>query len=79
MLHFFMMDIGEYRLNLKFHIIINVHIFWEGQKILQNLHLTFVQSYVVPVKSKVEISQNILAFSEYMNFTYLSWCMSSVH
>jgi hypothetical protein len=25
-------------------------------------------SYVVPVKSKVEISQNIVAFSEYMNF-----------
>ena len=24
--------------------------------------------YVVPVKSKVEISQKILAFSEYMNF-----------
>ena len=25
-------------------------------------------SYVVPVKSTVEISQNIVAFSEYMNF-----------
>ena len=25
-------------------------------------------SYVVPVKSKVEISQNFVAFSEYMNF-----------
>ena len=25
-------------------------------------------SYVVPVKSKVKISQNFLAFSEYMNF-----------
>ena len=25
-------------------------------------------SYVVPVKSKVEILQNFLAFSEYMNF-----------
>ena len=25
--------------------------------------------YVVPVKSKVEISQNFVAFSEYMNFT----------
>ena len=25
-------------------------------------------SYVVPVKSTVEISQNVLAFSEYMNF-----------
>ena len=28
-------------------------------------------SYVVPVKSTVEISQNFVAFSEYMNFTYL--------
>ena len=26
-------------------------------------------SYVVSVKSKVEISQNFVAFSEYMNFT----------
>ena len=26
-------------------------------------------SYVVPVKSKVDISQNFVAFSEYMNFT----------
>jgi hypothetical protein len=25
--------------------------------------------YVVPVKSTVEISQNFVAFSEYMNFT----------
>ena len=26
-------------------------------------------TYVVPVKSKVEISQNLVAFSENMNFT----------
>ena len=26
-------------------------------------------SYVVPVKSTLEILQNVLAFSEYMNFT----------
>ena len=32
---------------------------------MRNLHLL---SYVVPVKSKVEISQNFVAFSEYMNF-----------
>ena len=30
---------------------------------------TSLLSYVVPVKSKVEISQNFMAFSEYMNFT----------
>ena len=27
-------------------------------------------SYVVPVKSMVEISQNFVAFSEYMNFNF---------
>ena len=32
---------------------------------------TLLLSYVVLVKSKVEISQNFVAFSEYMNFTYL--------
>ena len=29
---------------------------------------TLLLSYVVPVKNKVEISQNFVAFSEYMNF-----------
>ena len=29
---------------------------------------TLLLSYVVQVKSKVEISQNFVAFSEYMNF-----------
>ena len=29
---------------------------------------TLPLSYVVPVKSKVKISQNFVAFSEYMNF-----------
>ena len=29
---------------------------------------TLLLSYVVPVKRKVEISQNFVAFSEYMNF-----------
>ena len=30
---------------------------------------TLLLSYVVPVKSKVKISQNFVAFLEYMNFT----------
>ena len=30
---------------------------------------TLLFSYVVPVKSKVEILQDFVAFSEYMNFT----------
>ena len=29
---------------------------------------TLLLSFVVPVKSKVKISQNFVAFSEYMNF-----------
>ena len=33
---------------------------------------TLLLSYVVPVKSKVKISQNFVAISEYMNFIYLS-------
>ena len=37
------------------------------------LHL----SYVAPVKSKVEISQNFVAFSEYMNFTVMH-CMEQI-
>ena len=32
---------------------------------------TLILSYVVPVKSKVEILQNFVAFLEYMNFTTL--------
>ena len=32
-------------------------------------------SYVVPVKSKVEISQNLVAFSEYMNFIKKFWVL----
>ena len=31
---------------------------------------TLLLSYVVQVKSKVKISQNFVAFSEYMNFIY---------
>ena len=40
---------------------------------------TLLLSYVVPVKSKVKISQNFVAFSEYVNFTklypnfYMEW------
>ena len=37
--------------------------FWETS--------TLLLSYVVPVKSKVEVSQNFVAFSEYMNIAIL--------
>ena len=45
-----------------------VHIFWEIWEIS-----TVDLFYVVPVKSTVEISQNFVAFSEYMNFTEILW------
>ena len=32
-------------------------------------------SYVVPVKSKVEISQNFVAFSEYMNLKIVGFLL----
>ena len=36
---------------------------------------TLLLSYVVPFKSKVDISQNFVAFSEYMNFNILYSCL----
>ena len=45
--------------NIVYIIHIKVHLFWEGHKILQ-------------VKSKEKISQNFVAFSEYMNFNFVS-------
>ena len=38
---------------------------------------TLLLSYVVPVKSKVEISKNFVAFSEYMNFTNIAEILTS--
>ena len=35
---------------------------------------TLLLSYVVPVKIKVEILQNFVAFSEYMNLSMLEKC-----
>ena len=39
---------------------------------------TLLLSYVVPVKSTVKIAQNVLAFSEYMNFSRFSTIRSNV-
>ena len=50
-----------------------VHVFWEGWEFPEIS--TLLLSYVVPVKSKVEISQNFVAFSEYMNFTTAIKCI----
>ena len=38
---------------------------------------TLLLSYVVPVKSKVKILQNFVAFSGYMNFISALWMVSS--
>ena len=43
-----------------------VRIFWEGHRILRNLHLNFVLCTASQIL--VEISQNFVAFSENMNF-----------
>ena len=46
-----------------------IHIFWEGHKMLRNLHLTFVLCSA-SLKNKAKISQNFVAFSiMYMSFT----------
>ena len=42
-----------------------VHTFWEGHKILQNLHLTFDWHYIGQIGEDL---QNCVAFSEYINF-----------
>ena len=39
-----------------------------SEKATKFCEITLILSYVVPVKSKVKISQNFVAFSEYMNF-----------
>ena len=38
---------------------------------------TLLLFYVVPVKSMVKISQNFVAFSEYMNFTTYEFYLAS--
>ena len=47
-----------------------VHMYTYSEKATEFCEiLTLLLSYVVPVKSKVKISPNFVAFSEYMNFT----------
>ena len=50
---------------------IKVRTFWKSHKILRNLHLTFVLCSAV--KSKMKISQNFVALSEYINFKIKSF------
>ena len=46
---------------------VKVHIFWEATKFCKIS--TLLLSVCTVDKSKVDISQNFVAFSEYMNFT----------
>ena len=49
---------------MKIDLLTKIHVFWEGHKI------------VVPVKSKVEIFQNFVAFLEHMNFSREIECIA---
>ena len=53
------------------HVIVHLHFlkFTYSEKATKFCEIfTLLLSYVVPVKSKVKILQNLVAFSEYMNF-----------
>ena len=52
-------------------VLFKVHIFWEGNNILWNFHLTYVLCSASQIK--VEISQNFGAFTEYVNFKTASF------
>ena len=56
---------------------IKVHIYSEKDTKFCEIS-TLLLFYVVPVKSKVEISQNFVAFSEYMNFTTILYVTANV-
>ena len=45
-----------------------VHIFWEGHKILQNLHRRFDHYYIGQIYGGD--LEKFVAFSEYMNFNF---------
>ena len=58
----------ETRTNAKFYFLLK---FIYSEKATKFCKLfTLLLSYVVPVKSKVKISQNLMAFSEYINFSW---------
>ena len=73
-----------YKFSRFYQILLHAHsIEWKIQLFPRFMHIKFIYSekatkfykiftlllsYVVPVKSKVKISQNFVAFSEYINF-----------
>ena len=73
MMAFTIMMIGFFLLpyTLKFIYSEKATKFWEIS--------TLLLSYVVPVKSKVEISQNFVASSEYMNFISIQFLHTYIH
>ena len=60
---YFNVKIFLWKTYLEVNINSKVHIFYET--------FTLLLSYVVPVKSKVKISQNFVAFSEYVHELYI--------
>ena len=60
------LDMWE-KFKANFPVYIKVHIFWEGQNFLLNLHHRFVLCSASQIYGK--ISQNFAALSKYMNFT----------
>ena len=54
--------------------VIKVHLFWEGHKILPNLHRRFDRYYILD-KSTVEILQTFVVFSEYPDFFWQFWSL----
>ena len=64
------LDMSDWHIWNNFWFIILVK-FMYSEKATQFCEIfPLLLSFVVPVRSKVKISQNFLAFSEYMNFTY---------
>ena len=64
--YFLRLEIDNIHVSFFITFFYKVHIFWEGHKILQSLHLTFDRHS--EEKRKVEILKIFLALSEYMNF-----------
>ena len=73
-IHTFITWVSELAMD-NFH---KVHIFWEGHKILRNFHLTSVLcTYVVPVKSKVKISQKPILWPPQNIWPLSKWSITS--
>ena len=66
------MSVLETVANYDYILLVKVHIFLEGHKILRNLHCTvYLTVTTFQEKSTVEILYNFVAFLEYMNFNIL--------